>query len=142
LGVVLDWAAKNEWLPKQLLEFDNLPRMLREYQTKYEQNRVVLDQQFRTFNPSQPATFVCGNLSKTLIIESNSHQVKKGDGMDFCHAVMGSAFATFAALDKNWKRRVEALPKPNRLAHIYDPSQLNQMVTEIEIALNQYRVAP
>jgi hypothetical protein len=97
----------------------------------------VLDRQFRTFNPARPATFVCGNLAKALIVESKSHSVKKGDGMDFCHAVMGSAFASFATLDGNWKRRVEALPKPNRLARIYDASQLDQMVTDIEQALKQ-----
>ena len=141
LGVVMDWVAKNESLPRQLEEFDDLLRTLRALRTRYEQVPALLDQQFRTFNPSQPATFVCGNLSKTLIIESKSHQVKKGDGMDFCHAVMGSAFASFATLDKNWKRRVEAFPKPNRLARIYDPLQLDQMVTDVELALKQ-RGAP
>jgi hypothetical protein len=141
LGVVLDWVAANESLPKQLEEFDDLLRTLRALRIRYEQAPFLLDQQFRTLDPSKPATFACGNLSKTLIIESKSHQVKKGDGMDFCHAVMGSAFASFATLDKNWKRRVEALPKPNKLARIYDPSQLDQMVTDIELALKQ-RVPP
>ena len=82
-----------------------------------------------------PASFAWFNLTKILIIESKSHQVKKGDGIDFCHAVMGSAFAKFAALDNNWKRRVEALPKPNGLARIYGPQELDQMVTDIELAL-------
>jgi hypothetical protein len=132
LGVVLDWVANSESLPKQLEQFDDLLRTLRALRVRYEAMPSLLDRQFQTFNPLQPATFVCGNLSKTLIIESKSHQVKKGDGMDFCHAVMGGAFATFATLDKNWKRRVEAFPKPNKVARIYDPLQLDEMVTDIE----------
>jgi hypothetical protein len=43
-----------------------------------------------------------------------------------------SAFSSFAALDKHWKRRVEALPKPNGLARIYYQSELDKMVTDIE----------
>lgn len=34
------------------------------------------------------------------------------------------------------------LTQPNRLARVYDPSQLDQMVTDIELALNQCGVAP
>ena len=132
LGVVLDWVANSESLPKQLEEFDDLLRTLRALRPRYEQAPFLLDQQFQTFNPSQPATFVCGNLSKALIIESKSHPVKKGDGMDFCHAVMGTAFASFATLDNNWKRRVDAFPTPNRLAHVYSPRELDQMVTDME----------
>jgi hypothetical protein len=139
LGPVLDWVANSESLPKQSAEFDDLLRTVRDRRATYEQNPSVLAQ---WFDPSRPATFAWANLTKILIIESKSHQVKTGDGIDFCHAVMGSAFARFATLDNNWKRRVEALPKPNRLARIYNPSQLDQMITDIELALNQRRVAP
>ena len=69
---------------------------------------------------------------RTLIEESKAYQAKKGDGMDFCHAVVGSAFAHFAAFDKQWKRRVESLPQPNGLARIYYEPELDQMVTDIE----------
>jgi len=140
LGVVMDWVANSELLPKLSAEFDDYLKTVRASRTKYEQNPSLLGKKLM-FNPSKRATFVCGNLIKTFIIESKSHQVKKGDGMDFWHAVIGSAFASFATLDKNWKRRVEALPKPNRLARIYGPSQLDQMVTDIELALRQRRLA-
>jgi hypothetical protein len=56
--------------------------------------------------------------------------LKKGDGSDFCHAVMASAFATAATLDKHWKRRVEGLPKPNQLARIYYQPELDKMVAD------------
>jgi hypothetical protein len=57
--------------------------------------------------------------------------LKKGDGMDFCHTVIACAFSGFAALDTQWKRRVESLP-PNPLARIYSPLELDQMVTDME----------
>jgi hypothetical protein len=54
-----------------------------------------------------------------LVLEAKQFRLKKGDGLDFSHAVMGSAFASVVTLDKHWKRRIEGLPKPNQLAHIY-----------------------
>jgi hypothetical protein len=137
LGVVLDFVANSELLPKRSAEFDDFLRTIRGRRVEYERNPSVLDQQYRTFDSLHPVTFVCGNFCKTLIIESKSHKVKRGDGMDFCHTVMGSAFASFAALDKNWKRRVEALPKPKKIARIYYEPELNQMVRDIELALNR-----
>jgi hypothetical protein len=63
--------------------------------------------------------------------------MEPGDGIDFCQAVIGSAFSTFATLDKKWKRRIEMLPKPNRLARIYYSAQLDLLVDDIEAALVQ-----
>ena len=63
------------------------------------------------------------------------YKLKKGDGRDFSHAVMGSAFASVATLDKQWKRRIESLPKPNQCARIYYEPELDRMVSDIESAL-------
>ena len=52
--------------------------------------------------------------------------------MDFCHTVIASAFSSVAALDKHWKRRIEKLPKPNKLAKIYYVGELESMVMDIE----------
>jgi hypothetical protein len=84
----------------------------------------------RPFNPSLRAFFVFQNLLRILVQDATSF--KKGDAMDFCHAVMATAFASFATLDTCWKHRVESLPKPNELARIYSPSELDQMVTDME----------
>lgn len=65
-----------------------------------------------------------------MVVEDNP--LKKGDWMDFCHAVVACAFASFATLDKHWKRRVEGLPKPNRIARVYSAAELDAMVTEME----------
>lgn len=48
---------------------------------------------------------------------------------------MGSAFASVATLDKHWKRRIERLPKPNQLAHIYYEPELDTMVSDIEVGV-------
>ena|SRR5215472_14742231 len=85
-------------------------------------------------------TFVYVNLIRNLV-RDRGFQVKQGDGMDFSHAVFGSAFATIATLDKHWKRRVEELPKPNSLARIYYGPELDQMVEHLEVACAKYNAA-
>jgi len=52
--------------------------------------------------------------------------------MDFCHAVLAAAFASVATLDKHWKRRIEGLPKPNKLARIYYSPELDNMVADVD----------
>lgn len=132
LGAVLDWVCpQRDAICKSSAKMDAvLKETMCEYRPEFKRNPSRLGQRFRTFNPSSPATFAFGNLVRTLIVESN--QLKKGDGLDFCHAVMGSAFASVAALDKHWKRRVEGLPTPNGLAHVYSAPDLDKMVTDIE----------
>ena len=60
-----------------------------------------------------------------------------GDGIDFCQAVIGAAFSSVATLDKKWKRRVEMMPKPNKLARIYYSPELDRLVDDIESAVVQ-----
>ena len=122
LGPVMDWVAGSPLLSKAKVDFDQVVK-----------NEVGAARRRSTippmpFNPSKPATFTSYNLVRTLV-ETKGVQIKRGDGLDFCHAVIGSAFARFAALDKQWKRRVESLPKPNGLARIY--SDLDEMVSDI-----------
>ena len=71
--------------------------------------------------------------------EAKQFTLKKGDGRDLCHAVLGSAYGSLAALDKHWKRRVEALPKPNGLARIYSANELDKLVGDLEGAANEMR---
>ncbi len=131
LGEVLDWVGiHRDSLREQAVKLDAIMReTLNKHRTKYKRNPSPA----MPFNPSQPATFASVNLVRTLILESN--QLKPGDALDFFHAVMASAFASVAALDKHWKRRVESLPKPNGLAHIYYQPELDKMVRDIELWL-------
>lgn len=82
-----------------------------------------------SYNPSCPAFFAYRNLLRVMAIEADS--LKKGDGMDFCHAVIACTFSSFAALDTHWKRRIEKLPAHPR-GNIYTRSELGQMVTDME----------
>jgi hypothetical protein len=75
---------------------------------------------------------VYGNLIRSLILEAKSYQLKKNDGLDFCHTVISSAFASVATLDKQWKRRVANLPKPNHAAQVLYANELDTMVGLLE----------
>jgi hypothetical protein len=144
LGAILDWVGpQSESIRKRSADLDDaLIKKINGYRVEFERNPPWLDQKFPilAFSSSKPAMFTYISLVRTMIVEAKSYQLKKNDGLDFCHAVMASAFASVATLDKAWKRRIERLPA-NSLAHVYDPSQLDQMVTDIELALRQRRLA-
>ncbi len=65
-------------------------------------------------------------------MEAKQRQLKEGDGLDFCHAVIASSFASVTALDKHWKRRIENLPTPNGLAPVYYAAELDKLVDDLE----------
>lgn len=91
------------------------------------------------YGQSTPARFALLNLLRQLVSEAKQFTLKKGDGRDLCHAVLGSAYGSLAALDKHWKRRVEALPKPNGLARIYSANELDKLVGDLEGAAKELR---
>ena len=139
LSAVLDWLQ-----PQRTSILDGgqaLDRALIEkingYRLEYERDPQWLDQHFPQlpWNPKLPTTFTYVNVIRGLILEAKGYPLKKGDGMDFCHAIIGATFASFATLDKQWKRRVEALPQPHRLAHIYYEPELEDLVTNLERAV-------
>jgi len=137
LGPVLEWVGpQRDSLRSGSTDLDNaLINRLNEHRTNFNEDSAWLDQKFPVlqFRPDMPGTFAYIGLVRALIIEG--HKPKPNDGLDFCHAVLASAFASVAALDKHWKRRVESLPKPNQLAHVYYQPELNEMVGAIELWL-------
>lgn len=142
LGSVLDWMdPQRESIHQSFQDWDNLMRSkVSAIANRAKQNPVWLNERFPRipFHPVRRGFFVYQNLLRILADEGGL--IQKGDGMDFCHAIMASAYASFATLDKRWKHRVESLPKPNQLARIYGPSELNQMVTDMELWL-EHRAA-
>jgi len=138
LGGVLEWVGpQRDSIRNGSADFDAmLAKKIGERRSKFKRNPSREDRGFPilSFRPDMPASFAFHNLLRTLIVEGQP--VKKGDGLDFCHAVMASGFANFAALDKHWKRRIEGLPQPNGLARIYGPWELDQLVTDIESWVN------
>jgi hypothetical protein len=137
LGPIMDWlapqrdsiAAGKDEMDKALIE------QIKEHRAKFESDPGWLETAFpslQPFKPAFPAIFAYVNLVRMLILETKGFALKRGDGMDFCQAVIGSAFASVATLDKHWKRRVESLPQPNGLAKVYCSPYLDAMVDEIE----------
>ena len=140
LSAVFDWLepqrdsirAKGKLLHTALID------RIKDYRLRYDRDLLWLDKNFPQlpFNPRIPATFTYINVIRGLVLDAKSYQLKKNDGIDFCHAVIGAAFASFATLDKHWKRRIEALPRPNQLATIYYGPELDQLISDVEKRLN------
>ncbi len=144
LGAFVDWLApQRDHFLKQHEGFDGI---LRDYmgplRAKFKQNPGLLDKGLPQpqFHPSRAATFATAGLMRDLVSD-RGYQIKKGDGIDFFHAVMASAFSTFATLDKQWKRRVANLPKPSRVPRVYYEPELGAMVDDIEATLVQLKAS-
>jgi hypothetical protein len=136
LGTVLDWVVpQRDSICEGMQDLDDaLIRKINKLRIEFDRNPGWLDQKLPAlpFDPSRPATFVQVHLLRALIVEAKQHRLKRGHGLDFSHAVMAGAFASVAMLDKHWKRRLEALPKPNKIARIYYEPELDQRVSDIE----------
>ena len=141
LGLFADWLRPHkDHFDAQRAKFDGiLLNGVKKCRAKAVQGRNWLDYALPTQSDSAKlATFAYYSLMRNLIADRGD-TLKEGDGSDFFHAVMASAYSTFAALDKHWKRRIENLPKPNRLARIYYEPELPQMVTDIEAAVSHLK---
>jgi hypothetical protein len=87
------------------------------------------------FDQRRPVTIALRRLRRLLARESSQFQFKRGDGRDFSHAVLAASYPRRAGLDNKWKRRIEPLPNPDRLAKIYRPRDLNQLVSGLESSM-------
>jgi hypothetical protein len=137
LGAVLDWVVpqRQSIIEKSRRLDEALIARIGSHRTEFERDSSWLNENIPRlpFNPSKRATFANVNLIRTLVEEAKTHPLKKGDGMDFCHAVLASAFSSVGTLDKHWKRRVMNLPWPNGLVHIYAANDLDEMVRDMEL---------
>jgi hypothetical protein len=120
---------------------DRLDRALKEqimeHRAAYKKDDAWLDAHFpeKLFTNDRRAEFVYTNLVRQLILDKGRALTRNG-GIDFGQAVVSSAYASVATLDTHWKRRVEALPQPNKLAKVYCSPYLDQMVRDIERQLD------
>jgi hypothetical protein len=134
LGPIMDrLSPQRESIRRTSAQSDELLRnQMSTVREMSKRDPLWLDKKFprMPFHASRPACFVYLGLLRIMAVEACS--VKPGDWIDFCHAVVACAFASFATLDKRWKRRVDALPKPNGLARIYSARELDAMVVDME----------
>jgi len=139
LSLVLDWLpGQRERMRVLGADFESsLRTQIMRMRKLYERDKRGFQRLFPRlkWQDNKPATFVYYSLLWQLVMEARAFQIKQGDGHDFFHSVMASAYSQFAALDKHWKRRIEMLPKPNRLATIYYEPQLNDLATAVEAIL-------
>jgi hypothetical protein len=145
LGPIMDWLApQRDSIAKGKADLDDkLIRNIKDHRAKYEADPQWLETAFRMLPAYEypPATFAYNSLIRRLILEIKGHHLKRNDGIDFCQAVIASAFTSFATLDKPWKRRIESLPKPNKLARIYYSQELDSMVADVDSALSRIALA-
>lgn len=138
LGSFVDWLAPSRLhFRDKRAEFDNeLKTSIGLLRAKSKRSPGWLNSAFPEvrFHPRFGANFAYRNLLRNLVSDRGI-QVKQGDGIDFCHAVMAAAFSNFATLDKQWKVRVENLPKPNELPRVYYRPEIDAMVRDLEAAL-------
>jgi hypothetical protein len=116
LGSVLDWVQEHRGDIRNAVKIDRMfCSLLRQLREDYDKNPSALNREAPSllFDHRRPATFVLAQLLRMLVLEAKAFQYKKNDGLDFCHAVLASAYGSMITLDKQWKRRVENLPWQN-----------------------------
>lgn len=139
LGNVVDWANEHrDKIRADAIRIDNeLRARLEKLRAQYENDPASLDKLLppTQFDKRFPATFVLVQLQRILIQEAKGYQFKSHDGLDLCHATLAVAYGSVITLDKQWKRRVQALPALNQLARTYYRPEIDQLVATME-ALN------
>lgn len=140
LGFFLDWLVpQKQDIELSFTRFDAVLReRLRDLRRAYDQHRSRFDLVLPRipFDPSMPMTFCWQHMLRLLVVQGKAFQWKRGDSADFCHALMGASHAQFATLDKQWQRRIQALPPPNSLASIYSQPELEAFVDAVETAVD------
>ncbi len=113
LGSVMDWVQEaRDSIRADIRVMDEALRTrLQELRSEYEKDSVGFDKLLpaASFEEQQPATFVFVHLLRLLVKEAKAFQFKENDALDFCHAVLGTAYGSLATLDKQWKGRVARL---------------------------------
>ena len=132
LEAVVDWAQEER--DSTCADLRNLDDALSGLVGRCEKNMDSLDMEFPPipYSRQRPASFALAHLIRNLVSDAKGCQVKKGDGADLCHAVLGAAYGSLATLDKQWKRRIECLPRPNELARIFYKPEVDELVGTLE----------
>ena len=66
------------------------------------------------------------------LVNERGFNLKKNDGRDFLHALVGTAFASAVVLDTDWHRRMTRLQLAAGFARLYGPNEVGRMVSELE----------
>jgi hypothetical protein len=136
VSAVVDWAQQDredaraglEKIDRTLIERVQLEREL------YDNDRSALDRQIPAirYDERWPATFVLHALLRLLVKEAKGYKLKKGDGLDLCHAVIGTAYASVTTVDREWKRRLTAaIPRGLPTARFFYRPELDRLIETV-----------
>jgi len=135
LSAVVSWVRKDEAAARDSAQIDEAMRnRIADERAAYEMSSDSLDRSLPpiAFDVGRPTTFTLIHLLRTLVLEARAFQLKPHDGLDLCHAVLAASYGQLVTLDKQWKRRVESLPKPHQLATVYYRPQVGELVDRLE----------
>jgi len=131
LSAVVDWVRNDPASARDSAQIDQalLDRVALE-RAAYDARPAALDESVPAvaFDASRPAMFALFHLLRALVIEARAYQLGAHDGLDLCHAVLAASYAQIATLDRQWKRRVEGLPRPHDLATVYYRAEVETLV--------------
>ncbi|MEW6033147.1 MAG: hypothetical protein AB1645_09805 [Bacillota bacterium] len=134
LSAVAEWSRRDRCRIMQGVDslYKEFDLELRKARAEYERNPALQPLKPLPFDENHPAKFATVNLLRLLVAEWKAYQFTRNDVMDFCHAVVGTSAATLATLDRHWKRRVESLPTPNKLAKVFYRAEIDSLVQVLE----------
>jgi hypothetical protein len=135
LSAVVDWIRNDPASARNSGQIDQaLLDRIKQERAAYEARPASLDESVPpvAFNAGRPATFALFHLLRTLVIEARAYHLRAHDGLDLCHAVLAASYAQVATLDRQWKRRVEGIPRPHQLATVYYRAEVELFVRRFE----------
>jgi len=136
VSAVVDWAHQGRHIVRaQMEQIDQtLIESVRQMRKLFDEDPAALDREIPAipYDKRWPATFVLRALMRLLVKEAKGYALKKGDGLDLVHAVVGAAYASVTTTDKSWKRRlVTAIPPELLTARLYYRRELDQLIDAV-----------
>ena len=141
MSAVVDWAQQQrEDVRARMEKIDqSLIDRVQQVRELYDKDPAALDREIPATRYDQrwPATFVLHALLRLLVQEAKGYKLKRGDGLDLCHAVIGTAYANVTTVDKAWKRRLTAAVPPGLpTARFFYRPELDQLIEAVQRATN------
>jgi len=137
LSAVVDWAQQDR--ESQRAGLDKIDQTLidrvQQVRELYDKDPSALDREIPAirYDERWPATFVLHALFRLLVKQVKGFKLKKGDGLDLVHAVIGTAYASVTTVDKHWKRRLtDAIPPGLSTAGFFYRRELDQLIEAVE----------
>jgi hypothetical protein len=139
VSAVVDWAQQGrDTVRAQMEQIDqSLIDTVKQVRELYDKDPAALDREIPAvrYEPRWPATFVLRALLRSLVKEAKGYALKKGDGLDLVHAVIGTAYASVTTVEKAWKRRLTAaIPPGLPIARFFYRPELDQLIEVVERA--------